>query len=64
MTNLISSAETYVGELLSTNKQYRLKSLQLENLWLKETDWDTIDLNKSGTFLYESNGGGRFLSKE
>lgn len=57
-------AETYVGELLSTNKQYRLKSLQLEDLWLKKTDWDTIDLNKSGTFLHESNGGGRFLSKE
>ena len=53
---------THGGKFVGANKKYRLESFQLEDLGLEKTDWDTIDFNKSGSALYESNSSGSFLT--
>jgi hypothetical protein len=52
----------YVRKFIRADEENRLKSLELENLGLKETDGDTVNLNQSSALLDKSQGGGGFLS--
>jgi hypothetical protein len=62
LTSLQSLANvTYVGELVSTDQENRLQSLQSENLRLKKLNWNTVDLDQAMSTLDKGNCGRSFL---